>query len=256
MPASLRMTSFGAVHPLSSPVSLHADDLRLEDLPREAGHDVDGVRAADTRGEHAEAARVGRVRVRADHHAAREGVLLENDLVDDAAAGLPEADAVLLRGGGHEVEDLLVLLERDGQVLRRAFLGDDEVVAVDRRGDLHLRKAGGHELEKRHLRRRVLHRDAVGAQEEVRAAAAKLLPLRVVEVAEDDLLRVGERAVEPLADLLQPLLHLLVGSLDELRRGLDDGQARPLRALSAHFPRVVFERMHEPRRTEPRGHGG
>ena len=44
-----------------------------------------------------EAAGVGRVAVGADHHPAREGVLLEHDLVDDAAARLPEADAVLGR---------------------------------------------------------------------------------------------------------------------------------------------------------------
>ena len=84
MSRSLRITSLGAVQPESLPVSSHADQLRLQHLPGEAGHHVHRVGAADAGGEHAEAAGVRRVGVGADHHAAGEGVVLQHDLVDDA----------------------------------------------------------------------------------------------------------------------------------------------------------------------------
>ena len=92
--ATLRMMSFGAVQPLSVPVSLTPMSLgtcRFHGMPT---IDVDGVGAADADGDHAEAAGVGGVGVGADHHAAGERVVLEHDLVDDPAARLPEADAV------------------------------------------------------------------------------------------------------------------------------------------------------------------
>ena len=79
-----------------------ADQLRVLHLPRKPGHDIDGVGAAHARGEHAQPAGVGRVRVGADHHPAGEGVVLEDHLVDDPGTRLPEADAVLPRGGGEE----------------------------------------------------------------------------------------------------------------------------------------------------------
>ena len=59
----------------------------------EAGHDVDGVTAAHADGDHAQAPGVGGVAVGADHHPAGEGVVLEDDLVDDPRARFPEADA-------------------------------------------------------------------------------------------------------------------------------------------------------------------
>ena len=75
----------------------HADQLRDARVVRPARHHVDRVGAADADRDHAEPARVRRVRVGADHHAAGERVVLEHDLVDDPAARLPEADAVLRR---------------------------------------------------------------------------------------------------------------------------------------------------------------
>ena len=48
IPASFRMTSLGAAQPLSGAGQPDADEPGEKDLPREAGHDIDGVRAADT----------------------------------------------------------------------------------------------------------------------------------------------------------------------------------------------------------------
>src|SRR2546422_2149563 len=52
--------------------------------------------------------------------------------MDDPGARLPEADPVLLRSRRQEVVDLLVLVDGAHQVLLRAALGPDQVIAVDR----------------------------------------------------------------------------------------------------------------------------
>ncbi len=145
-----------------------------------AGHHVDGVGAADTDGDHAEATGVRRVAVGADHHPAREGVLLEHDLMDDARARLPEPDAVLGRHRLEEVVHLVVVLERGHEVDLAVFARLDQVIAVDGGGHRDLRETSGHELQQRHLRGRVLHRHAVGIEVVVGAAALELLPRRAL----------------------------------------------------------------------------
>ena len=96
---------------------------------------------------------------------------------------------------------------------------------MDRRGHLHLRDARAHELEERHLRRRVLHGDAVRPQQEVRLASRELLRSGLVEVAEDDLFRERERTAKTRPHLLDALLHLPVRVLDKSRGRLDGRQA-------------------------------
>ena len=109
---------------------LHADDLGPLHVEREARHDVDRVCAADADGHHPETAGVGGVAVGADHHPAGEAVVLEHHLVNDPAAGAPEADAVL---GGHaaqEVVHLAVVVDGDAHIDLGADLRRDEVVTV------------------------------------------------------------------------------------------------------------------------------
>ena len=143
---------------------LDADHLRPADVEREAGHHIDGVSASDTDGDHAEAAGVRRVAVGADHHSAGKRVVLQHDLVDDAAARPPEADAVLGADGTQEVVDLPVGVDGDAEVDASADLGGDQMVAVN--GGRHRcgRQTRGHELQQRHLCRRVLHGHPVGAE--------------------------------------------------------------------------------------------
>ena len=175
---------------------MDADELRPAHVEGEAGHHVDRVGAADTDRDHAEPARVRRVAVGADHHPARERVVLEHDLVDDPRSGLPEADAVSRRDGAQEVVDLVVHGQRDLEVDARAFLRLDQVIAVDRRRCGDFVEARGHELEQRHLRGGVLHRDAVGAEVGVGAPAFELLGLGIAEVVHQDLLGKGEGTAE------------------------------------------------------------
>ena len=68
----------------------------------------------------------------------RESVVLEDDLMDDAAARLPEPYPVLGTGGGQEVVNLLVDILGPGQILVSFNLSLDQVVAVDRGGDRDL----------------------------------------------------------------------------------------------------------------------
>ena len=125
---------------------MDTDELRPAHVEREAGHDVDGVGATHADGDHAETAGIRGVAVGADHHAARERVLLEHDLVDDARAGAPEADAVLGGDRLEKVVHLLVALLGGEEVGLRADLGLNEVVAVNGGRHGHLREPSGHEL--------------------------------------------------------------------------------------------------------------
>jgi hypothetical protein len=207
------------------PGELDADEPGHAQVPGHADHHVHGVRAADADGDHAETAGVGGVGVGPDHHPAGEGVVLEHDLVDDAAARLPEAHAVALPGGAQEVVDLTVGLVGELEVGVRADVRLDEVVTVDGRRDRDLVLAGEHELQDGHLRRRVLHGHAVGPVVGVVHAALEPTLGRVVEVGEQHLLREGQGTPVTLPGEGEPLLELLVGATDELDGGRGCGVA-------------------------------
>ena len=198
MRATSRITSLGLDQPDSEPREAHADDLRPAHVEREPGHHVDGVSPADADGDHPEATGVGRVRVGADHHPAREGVVLQDDLMDDPAARAPEPDPVARRDGAQELVDLGVGVDRHAEIDRRPDLGLDQMVAVHRRGSGDLGKPGGHELQQRHLGGGVLHRHTIGSEVGVALAAFELLAGRIGEVVDEDLLGERERTAEPL----------------------------------------------------------
>jgi hypothetical protein len=195
---------------------------------------------ADTDSSHTETTSVGGVRVGTDEESTGESVVLEDDLVNDTRAGLPETNVVLCAGGGKEVVDLLVDVDGAGQILLVANLGLDEMVAVDGGGSGHRGHAGGHELEDGHLGGGILASNTVGAQLEVAGAALNVLLVRVVQVGVEDLLGEGKRAVETAADDLQVLAHLLVvdvvallpvGHLDLAgERSIADGGQLPARS--------------------------
>ena len=95
------------------------------------------------------------------------------------------------------------------------------MVAVHRGGHGRLVPPRLHELEQRHLGRRVLHRDAIGAQQQVAAAGRELLALGIVEMSQQDLLGVGQRPLETTPDDLQPAGDVGVGLPDEGGGGFD-----------------------------------
>ena len=200
----------------------HADDRRVEHLPGKPGHHVDRIRPAHADRRHRESPRVRSVRVGADHQPAREGVVLQHDLVDDAGPRLPEADAELGAGGAQELEDLPVLLQGRSQIRRGTGARLDEVVAVHRRGDRDPLASRLDELQERHLRRGVLHRHAVGAQHQIAAARLEILAPRIVQVAQHDLLGQGERPFQAAPHGRQAPLHLLVDREDVLGGAVDE----------------------------------
>ena len=174
----------------------HTNHLRPTDVPREAGHHVNRVGTADTDGDHAETAGVRRVAIGADHHPAREGVVLQDDLVDDARTRTPEPEAVLGRDGAKEVVDLAVGVDRDTEIDRRPHLGLDQMVAVHRRRDRRLGQTGRHELQQRHLGGGILHCDAIGMEVGVRDTPLQVLTLRIGQMVDENLLGEGQRSAE------------------------------------------------------------
>ena len=94
-----------------------------------------------------------------------------------------------------ELVDLGVDVEREAEVDVGSGLGQDEVVAVDGRGDGDLGETGRHELQEGHLGGGVLHGHPVGAEVGVAAAPLHLLALGVDQVVDEDLLGQRQRPV-------------------------------------------------------------
>ena len=202
-----------------APGEADADQPRHTRVERPPGEDVDGVGPTHPDRDHPQAAGVGRVAVGPDHHPAGERVLLENDLMDDPRARLPEADAVLRRDGAEELVDLGVDVERRRHVALGADVRLDQVVAVHRRRHRDRGQPSRHELEQRHLRGRVLHRDAVGAIVGVVDRPLEADCLRIVGVRDQHLLREGHRSPEPAPPGRDGVRVTAVEGFDELDRG-------------------------------------
>lgn len=166
--------------------------------------------------------------VSADKKTTGEGVVLEDDLVDDTGARAPETNVVLGAGSGQEVVDLLVDVNGAGKILLTTNLGLNEMVAVDSGGVGNRLHASGHELEDSHLGGGILAGHAVGSQLQVRFSTLDLLAMGIVKMRVENLLGVRERSVEASADDGQVLGHLLV---------VDEVVLLPV-VLANLFPRV------------------
>ena len=196
----------------------HADQARHPQLPGHARHHVHRIGAAHTDGQHAHTARVGRMGIRPDHHAARERVVLQDDLMDDTGTRLPEADAVAGCRRGQEIIDFRIGLQGVREIRFSAFLRADEVIAMNRGGHAHGLTARAHELQQRHLRRRILHRHAVGTElAEILQPLQGLHGSRIVHVGIQDLLRQRQRPAQHLPDGRYPFPIALVKGLHGLQ---------------------------------------
>ncbi len=232
---------------------VHADQAGPADVEGEPGHHVDRIGAADADGDHAQAAGVGGVAVGADHHAAREGVVLEHHLVDDAGARLPEAQAVLGRHRLEEVVHLGVVLLGGQQVDQAVLLGLDQVVAVHGGWHGHLGQAGGDELQQRHLGGGVLHGHPVGVQVVVGDPTLDLGG-GIGQVGDQDLLRQRQGTAQAGAGVVDTLVEAGVCVVDKFdRRAGGDGHGVPSIAV---LTGVVAQRRRShptPRPQSPRG---
>ena len=212
---------FGRSPPRQLTGQMDSDELRVQHLPREVRHHVDRVGATDSAGKHAKATGVRRMGIGPDHHAARKRVVLEHDLMNDAGSRPPESDAIARRAAAQEVIDLAVGRLRGFHVLGRALVGLDQVVAVHRRRHCRFTAPGLHELEQCHLCGRVLHGDAIGAQQQIALSSGEFLRLGIGEVAEQHLLGIGQGTPEPLTNDLEIGGGPVVRVLDECGGGFD-----------------------------------
>ena len=130
---------------------IDTNDLGALELPRKTGHDVNGISTSDAACNHTEATGVGGVRVSTDHETTGEGIVFEDDLMDDARARFPEAEAVFSGSGSQKVVYLPVDADSALEILDTTDLGLDQVVAVDGGWDGGGIHTGGHELKDCHL---------------------------------------------------------------------------------------------------------
>ena len=194
MPASLRITSLGAVQPLSSPVSR---------TPMMRGCSVSHGRSTITSTasgpprdrQHPRPPALG-VGIGADDESSRKRVVLQDDLVNDPGAWRPEADAVSCTDRFEEGVHLVVLEQGRLKVSVGAHVRPNQMVAMHRRRYGDRVAPGEHELQQGHLGGRVLHRHAVRANPQVAFQRRQVLGGRVVQVAEEQLFSQRERAVE------------------------------------------------------------
>lgn len=221
---------------------LDTDNLGGLELPGETGHDVDDISTSDTDGEHTETSSVGGMGVGTDEKSTGEGVVLENDLMDNTRSGLPETNVVLGGGGAKEVVDLLVDVDGSSKIGLATNLGLNQMITVDGGGGLDGGDTGRHELEDGHLGGGILAGSSVGSQLEVRLSSDNLLLMGLVEMAVENLLGVGQGSVESLLDNLNVLVVLLevdevvglpVGHSDlgvEVKRRIGGGRERSCKA--------------------------
>src|SRR5215831_4971722 len=201
---------------------MDADTLWIEELPGQGGEHFHGLSSAHADGARTQPTRVGCVRIRANEQGARDGVLLEHNLVDDARPRGPEAQAVTSRGRAQETIHLSMFLDGVAQVALGCRTRLDEVVAVDGGRHGHSPAPGLHELKQRGLSKDVLQNHPIGPQ--LQNAVTRLeirLGVRIVEVSKQELVGERQRLVESVADRGKPRLHLGVGSSDRVGRGFD-----------------------------------
>ena len=164
-----------------------------------------------------------------------KGVILEHHLVDNAGARPPEAGAVLRRRRPQEIVDLLVLGERLAEILSALGARLDQMVAMHRGRDSDLVAPRLHELEQAGLAEHVLEDDAVGPEQQVALAGLELLVLRIVEVAEQDLVGESQRLAQSPADHRKVARHCRVDRGRHFRGRFDSNHCP---AFLAHLDRA------------------
>ena len=154
------------------------------------------------------------MRVGTNQETTRESVVLEKNLMNDSRARSPETNVVLGTRCSKEIVDLLVDIHSSCKILRATDLSLNQMITVDGSGIGDGGHACGHELEDCHLCSRVLTSYSVGSELEVRDTTLDLLSVGIVQMGIEDLLSIGERAIESGANNGQVLGHLLV--IDEV----------------------------------------
>ena len=120
--------------------------------------------------------------------------------MDDPGARLPEAAAVFRRCGAEEIVDLVALIERGAQIGLAIGPRLNQMVAVDRGRHRDALAPCLHELQHAALAEHVLKHHAIGTEREIAVARLQFLRFRGVEMAEQHLVRKGQRLLQSAAD--------------------------------------------------------
>src|SRR5204863_5403034 len=97
------------------------------------------------------------MRVSPDHHSAGKGIVLKHNLVNDAGAGFPKTNPILVGDAGKEIINFLVSIQRGRQVLRCADLSLYQMITMDSGRHRYLIATTSHKLKQSHLRCSILH---------------------------------------------------------------------------------------------------
>ena len=92
---SLNERTLGSCPSANLSSEFDTDDLWALELPRNTSHDINRICTTNTASNHAQTTSIWGVGVRSNHQSTRECVVLEDDLVNDAGTGFPEAHIVL-----------------------------------------------------------------------------------------------------------------------------------------------------------------
>ena len=155
----------------------------------------------------------------ADHELAREGVLLQRHLVDDAGAWPPEAHAILGSSRAQKVVDLAVFCQRLPEVRRALEARLDKVIAVDARRHSGLAPTCLHELEHSSLAQDILENHPIWPELHIALAAFEVSVGWVIKMRQEDFLGQSHRPTQTLAHRMQGTLHPLVHTRNKFRRG-------------------------------------
>src|SRR5574343_410611 len=128
IPATFKITSLGAVQPLSLPVSFTPISLGIFS-----------------------------VAIGTNHHTTGESVVFQHHLVNDTGTGLPKANAIFIRNRSEEIVHFFAFVYRTFEVYLAVVFGHNQVVAVYGAGHGYLGTTGLHKLEQRHLGGGILH---------------------------------------------------------------------------------------------------
>ena len=209
---------------------LHADELRHLELPLHAHQAIDQVSAAHADREHTEAARSRRVAVGDEHHAAREVVVLEENLVANARARRPEVKAVALGSAGEEIVRFVVRLIGNLQVRNRTRVGHHQVVTDDRSGQRNAVLARRKELNNGHRAANVVRACTIRAEFDVVSASLIFAHFfGMIEMRVEDFFRKRKRVAEMSANrreffgifAVEGFDHVEVADVSGLSSGLE-----------------------------------
>ena len=161
---------------------------------------VNSISAAHSDSHHSKSASIRGMRVSTYHHSARERIVLEHHLMNNASTGTPEANAIFQSHRAQEIVHLAIGFESSRKVFLDTHISTNQMVAMHRGGNCHTSLTGIHELQQSHLCRSVLHSHTVGTELHIiNTTLEGFHVLGLIKMGEQYFLGVGQWAANSLA---------------------------------------------------------